>query len=262
VYSRLTQGAYTFILQGSHNDDFSDAETLKRSIVVLPPIYLRWWFILISLAFVSFLVYGFIRARIARISRLHALEKEKTASQLHAIQAQVNPHFLFNSFNTLAGIIEEDQEAAVVYVDQLSAFFRGALMHRHDELITLAEEVEIVRNYVYILKKRYGDNIHVEENFNNLTGWIAPLSIQLLIENAIKHNTVSSGKNLTIQIHIDENWVSVSNPIQPIFQSRKESTGFGLSSLVTRYTYLTAAKVEILKEKDKFTVKIPVIYPE
>jgi ligand-binding sensor domain-containing protein len=260
VYSRLSPGAYTFIVQGSHDDDFTQSPTLQRSIVVLPPFYLNWWFILGILAGIGWIVYRFIRARIFRIQKFHRLEKEKTTLQLHAIQAQVNPHFLFNSFNTLSSIIEEDQQAAVAYVDQLSSFFRGALMHRDDELITLAEEMEIVRNYMYILIKRYGDNIHMEEHITNLAGWIAPLSIQLLVENAIKHNTVSAEKNLTIQITIDQHWVQVSNPIQPKFQSNEESTGFGLSSLLTRYTYLTPLKIEIKKETNRFTVKIPILY--
>jgi len=188
VYSRLRPGAYTFLVQGSHNDDFSRSPSLQKRILVLPPFYWRWWFIVGIMAITGWIIYSLIRARIIRLQRLHVLEKEKTTLQLHAIQAQVNPHFLFNSFNTLSGIIEEDQQAAVAYVDQLSSFFRGALMHREDELITLAEEMHIVRNYMYILIKRYGDNIHIEENITNLTGWIAPLSIQLLVENAIKHN--------------------------------------------------------------------------
>jgi len=262
VYSRLSPGDYTFILQGSHNDDFSQSPTLQRSILVMPPFYLRWWFIIGILAGIGWIVYRFIRVRIARLKKMHTLEKEKTTLQLHAIQAQVNPHFLFNSFNTLSSIIEEDQQAAVAYVDQLSSFFRGALMHRDDELITLAEEMDIVRNYMYILIKRYGDNIHIEEHITNLNGWIAPLSIQLLVENAIKHNIVSADRNLTIQISIDDKWVKVSNPIQPKFQSKAESTGFGLSSLVTRYTYLTPLKIEITKETNRFTVQIPILYLE
>ena len=262
VYSRLSPGAYTFLLQGSNNDDFSQSPVLERSIIVMPPFYLRWWFIILIIALAGWIVYSFIRARIRRLQKFHLLEKEKTTHQLHAIQAQVNPHFLFNSFNTLSSIIEEDQQAAVAYVDQLSSFFRGALMHRDDELITLAQEMDIVRNYMYILIKRYGDNIHIQEHITNLTGWIAPLSIQLLVENAIKHNTVSAGRNLAIQITIDNKWVEVSNPIQPKFQTIEESTGFGLSSLITRYTYLTPQKIEVTRESNRFTVRIPVLYPD
>ena len=262
VYSRLSPGAYTFALQGSQDDDFSQSPTLERSFIVMPPIYLRWWFILAVALLAGWIVYSIIRARIKRLQKYHLLEKEKTTHQLHAIQAQVNPHFLFNSFNTLSSIIEEDQKAAVDYVDQLSSFFRGALMHRDDELITIAEEMDIVKNYMYILTKRYGDNIRMEEHITNLIGWIAPLSIQLLVENAIKHNTVSAGRKLSIRITIDNKWVEVSNPIQPKFQSNEESTGFGLSSLITRYTYLTPLKIEISKETNRFTVRIPVLYPD
>lgn len=262
VYSRLSPGKYTFFVQASRNNEFTDATTLQKEILVLPPFYRRWWFIGLVLAGIGGSLYRYIRARITRLEKMHALEKEKTMLQLHAIQAQVNPHFLFNSFNTLSSIIEEDQKAAVDYVDQLSAFFRGALMHREDELILLSQELEIVRNYVYILKKRYGDNIEIDEAIENTTGWVAPLSIQLLVENAIKHNTVSHEKHLHIRIESNTEWITVSNPVQPKFQSLNESTGFGLSSLLTRYAYLTPRKVEIRNDRDLFTVTIPILYPD
>ncbi|HJW29357.1 MAG TPA: histidine kinase, partial [Saprospiraceae bacterium] len=237
--------------------------TLQKIIQVLPPLYARWWFISGLVVIVGLGVYAFIRSRFRQLRKYHELEKEKTTLQLHAIQAQVNPHFLFNSFNTLSGIIEEDQPAAVAYVDQLSSFFRGALMHRDDELIPIQEEMEIVRNYVYILKKRYGNNILIEEHIDpQVIGWVAPLTIQLLVENAVKHNTVSADRKLTIRIRIDSRWIEVSNPLQPKFQTMVESTGFGLSSLMTRYTYLTPLKIDILKEQNRFTVRIPVITKE
>ena len=259
VYSKLTPGEYTFIVEGSFNEDFSQAKPLKREIIVLTPFYSTWWFILGIFMLISFLAIQFIRSRIKHFNKLHQLEKEKTTLQLHAIQAQVNPHFLFNSFNTLSNIIEEDQKSAVAYVDQLSGFFRGVLMHRDAELITLAEEIIIMRNYSYILQKRYGENIMINEKIDTKEGYIAPLSIQLLVENAIKHNKVTSEKPLTISITIGERWVEVSNPIQPKFQPVTESTGFGLSSLLTRYQYLTAEKIEIQNDGKTFTVRIPII---
>jgi sensor histidine kinase YesM len=262
VYSRLTPGKYTFLVEGSQSDDFSRAKPLRRELIVMPPLYLRWWFISTVLMIVLWLIITYIMARIKRIKNLHQLEKEKTMLQLHAIQAQVNPHFLFNSFNTLSSIIEEDQLAAVDYVDQLSGFFRGVLMHRNAELILIEEELEIVRNYTYILQKRYGENLRIREDIKHFSGWIAPLSIQLLVENAIKHNTISREKPLTIFLSIDDQWVTVSNMIQPKIQPSSESTGFGLSSLVARYQYLTREKIEIRKEQNTFTVKIPVMHSD
>ena len=260
VYSNLSPGQYTFIVEGSHNEDFSNAQSLTRQFVVSPPFYLRWWFITGTCLLITWIAYTYITARIKRINKLHELEKEKTMLQLHAIQAQVNPHFLFNSFNTLAGIIEENQEAAVDYVDQLSGFFRGVLTHRNAELIRLEEELEMVRNYIYILQKRYGNNLRIHENIAHAAGWIAPLSIQLLVENAIKHNIVSAEKPLSISIVVDQEWVAVSNPIQPKINASTESTGFGLSSLVARYGYLTDRKIEIRKEENTFAVRIPILY--
>lgn len=260
VYSSLSPGQYTFIVEGSHNEDFSNAPSLTRRFVVIPPFYLRWWFIAGTCLLITWMAYSYFTARIKRLNKLHELEKEKTMLRLHAIQAQVNPHFLFNSFNTLAGIIEENQEAAVDYVDQLSGFFRAVLAHRNAELIRLDEELEMVRNYIYILQKRYGTNLRINEEIAHVAGWIAPLSIQLLVENAIKHNIVSADKPLSISIVVDEEWVTVSNPIQPKFNASTESTGFGLSSLVARYGYLTRRKIEIRMEQNTFAVRIPILY--
>jgi ligand-binding sensor domain-containing protein len=262
VYSRLSPGTYRFIVQAARGLDFANASQLEKALIVLPPFYQRWWFIALLTVLIGSFVFMVFRSRINRLRKLHLLEKEKTTHQLHAIQAQVNPHFLFNSFNTLSSIIEEDQQAAVDYVDQLAAFFRGALMHRDDELIPISQEMEIVRNYTYILRKRYGDNITIHETIENTTGLIAPLSVQLLVENAIKHNKVSSDKPLSIYIGVDAQWVEVSNPIQPKFQPANESTGFGLSSLVTRYAYLTPRKIDIRNVDHQFTVRIPVLYPD
>lgn len=132
-------------------------------------------------------------------------------------------------------------------------------MHREAELIRIEQEIEIVRNYSYILKKRYGQNLRIIEEIESDAGWIAPLSIQLLVENAIKHNIVSAEKPLTIFITIDEKWVTISNSLQPKIHDSTESTGFGLTSLAARYQYLSRAKIEIRKEQNTFTVKIPII---
>jgi ligand-binding sensor domain-containing protein len=262
VYSRLSPGTYTFIVEGYHHDDFKNAGSFRKTFFVPYPFYFRWWFILGISLILSWIAFSYVLNRIKRIKKLHQLEKEKTMLRVHAIQAQVNPHFLFNSFNALAGIIEEDQPAAIDYVDQLSSFFRGVLMHRNAELIRIDEELDLVRNYTFILHKRYGQNLRIEESIEENSGKIAPLSIQLLVENAIKHNIVSKEKPLKVSIHIDKDWVTVSNPIRPKFNHATESTGFGLSSLVARYQYLTKEKVEIRCTADTFTVRIPIIHHE
>ncbi len=261
VYSRLTPGTYTFYVAGSYNDDFSKSKSLQRTIVVLPPFYLTWWFVMSVIILALLITYLFIRARIRRLQKLHQLEREKTNLQLNAIRAQVNPHFLFNSFNTLSSIIEEDQKSAVDYVDQLSGFFRGVIQHRDAELITLQEEITIMRNYIYILKKRHEEKIQIEEHITPADGYIAPMTIQLLLENAIKHNKITDENPLRIIITINARQVMVSNPIRPKIQGMTESTGFGLSSLLTRYQYLTHVRVEIVNDGNTFTVRIPIIHP-
>ena len=261
VYSRLSPGTYTFYVAGSYNNDFSRSKSLQRTIVVLPPFYLTWWFITGLILLTLLITYVIIRARIRRVHRLHQLEREKTNLQLNAIRAQVNPHFLFNSFNTLSSIIEEDQKSAVDYVDQLSGFFRGVIKHRDAELITIQEEITIMENYIYILNKRHEGKIIIDQNITPSDGYIAPMTIQLLLENAIKHNKITEENPLRISITINAREVIVTNPIRPKIQGMTESTGFGLSSLLTRYQYLTHERVEIVNDGNTFTVRIPIIHP-
>ncbi len=261
VYSKLSPGTYTFYVAGSYNDDFSKSKSLQRTIVVLPPFYLTWWFISGLVFLILLFTYLIIRARIRHLNKLHQLEREKTNLQLNAIRAQVNPHFLFNSFNTLSSIIEEDQKSAVDYVDQLSGFFRGVIKHRDAELITIQEEITIMHNYIYILKKRHEEKIHIEQHITPSDGYIAPMTIQLLLENAIKHNKITDENPLRISIAINAREVIVTNPIRPKIQGMTESTGFGLSSLLTRYQYLTHERVEIVNDGNTFTVRIPIIHP-
>lgn len=262
VYSRLSPGTYTFLVEGSFNDDFSKSKALSRSVVVMPPFYQTWWFIMGAVLVIGTIVFLYVRERISRLNRFHQLEKEKTVLQLNAIQAQVNPHFLFNSFNTLSGIIEEDQKAAVEYVDELSGFFRGVLLHRDEELITVSEEIRIMHNYIYILKKRHEDKINVTEHITSTEGYIVPLTIQLLIENALKHNKITKDNPLPIDVTIDAKYLTVINPIRMKIQGLTESTGFGLSSLKTRYSYLTQEAIKIVNDGNTFTVQIPIIHPK
>lgn len=195
--------------------------------------------------------------------RSEALAKENIRSQFEALKSQLDPHFLFNSMNTLAALIEPDNTDAQKYLEQLSDVYRYVLLSRQKETVSLEEELEFVQSYIFLNKTRYRDNLIVEndipiESFNRR---VAPLSLQILVENALKHNVISKDKPLTLRIAVDRHgYVVVENNVQKknILEMEK-STKTGLQNIINRYALLTPSPVEINQSADLFSVRIPLI---
>lgn len=188
------------------------------------------------------------------------LKKENAESQLEILKNQVKPHFLFNSLNTLASLIPEDASLAVDYVQKLAEVYRYVLEIKDKKLIPIAEELDCVKAYLFMLQIRFGESLHYEIREEGLgeAHHIVPLSLQLLVENAVKHNIISSKKPLTITIIPEGQKLVVTNNLQPKIQVVK-STGTGLNNIQSRYDILSQLPVEIIKSADKFTVKLPII---
>ncbi|MBK9016581.1 MAG: histidine kinase [Saprospiraceae bacterium] len=259
-YPQLPPGNYTFMVTSTENEAWLDEPVITWSFEIMPPFWRRWWFILTSILLGAGLFYWYLITRDKRKQKVVILEKEKVENELAVIKAQINPHFLFNSFNTLIAVIEEDPSAAVEYVEKLSDFYRSMLQLRDKEVITLNEEAELIEHYGYLLKKRYGDNFNLNVNLNGQTGYIMPLTLQILVENAVKHNVISKLKPLVVDIRMEENdCISVANNLQPKVQP-EASTKFGLASLQRRYEMLNGRGVEVEKTATHFKVRIPIIH--
>ncbi|MBI1227482.1 MAG: hypothetical protein GC192_19780 [Bacteroidetes bacterium] len=189
------------------------------------------------------------------------LTKENVQSQLESLKNQVNPHFLFNSLNTLAYLIPEDPAKAENFVQKLSKAYRYILEIRERELTTLAEELEFLDSYNCLLNERFGDNlrinIHVPEEAKQL--FILPLSLQMLFENAIKHNVVSTQKPLHIEVFVEkEDRLIVRNNLQPKNQEQP-STKIGLENIKNRYRLLAKQAVEVIVTQQFFIVVLPLV---
>ncbi|NDV56573.1 sensor histidine kinase [Bacteroides sp. 519] len=188
-----------------------------------------------------------------------SLMRENIKTRYEALKNQLDPHFLFNSLNTLNGLIGIDDEKAHDYVDNLSSVFRYTL---HSKTICkLSEEVEFVNAYVDLLKIRYGDNFvvhyNIEEKYKHY--YLMPVSIQLLVENAIKHNIISNKKPLFILIETtDRNSVIVQNIINPKLNNTGGG-GVGLANLTNRYSILFHKSISITNKEGIFIVEIPLI---
>lgn len=249
TYPRLPPGDYTFQVRSSINNIFKAQDIASLSFTIDSPIWQKGWFLLVSGTIGAFLFIWVIRYRENRLRLAERLKKELIQTQLETLKSQVNPHFLFNSFNTLVGIIEEDKSLAVDYVEKLSDFFRAVLEYRDKQLITVGEELELIKNYYYLQKKRYGENLRIEisVDVDSREKYIPPLTLQMLVENTVKHNVASKDKPLFIKIYSENRYLFVSNNKQ-LKKYKQDSTGFGLFSIINRYKLLTKQPVKINHE--------------
>lgn len=188
------------------------------------------------------------------------LKRENLSAQLNALRTQVNPHFLFNNLNTLCSIIPEDPKQAVDFVQQLSKVYRHILEVKDEKSIPLKDELDVLRAYGFLLKTRFGDNLDIDIDVpeEKLQQRIVPLSLQLLMENAIKHNIVSAAKPLKISVFAENGHLLVSNNLQ-IKNQMIESTGIGLQNIRNRYKLLGDGEVKVVESGESFTVSIPLI---
>ena len=189
------------------------------------------------------------------------LVKENISSQLEGLRNQVNPHFLFNSLNTLTSIIPEDQDRAVRFVTKLSKVYRYILEIRDKKVIPLKEELDFIESYSFLLKERFGDNIHIDIKVpkDQLGKFIVPLSMQITFENAIKHNIISKDKPLNIDVFVNEDThLVVKNNLQKKSQS-SPSTKVGLQNIKNRYSFFTETEVGVIATVKHFIVSLPLL---
>jgi LytS/YehU family sensor histidine kinase len=188
------------------------------------------------------------------------LKRENLNAQLDALRTQVNPHFLFNNLNTLVSLIPEDPKQAVDFVQQLSKLYRHILEVKDEKSILLKDELDVLKAYAFLLKTRFGNNLEVNINVpeEKMSKKIVPLSLQLLMENAIKHNIVSADKPLQIDVFTQNGSLVVSNNLQ-IKNQVTESTGIGLDNIRNRYKLLSEKPVKVTANDTNFTVSIPLI---
>lgn len=194
------------------------------------------------------------------LAELERFKKENVEIRFESLRSQLNPHFMFNSLNTLSSLIFENQENAAAFIRELSDVYRYILENRDKELVPLKTELDFANSFIYLVQLRFDKNLEVISEVNNYneTFRIAPLTLQLLIENAVKHNVISRKYPLQIRIFIENDSLVVKNKIQ-LKQTKEYSSEMGLKNILSRYGFLTSRKVEILQIENEFIVKIPLI---
>lgn len=219
----------------------------------------------LNFTYVNLLIALFFIGRILRLqtdkqeSRMEneRLKQQSLQNELMALKNQIDPHFLFNSLNSLTSLIR-DNEKATQFVKKLSHMYRYILQSGESDLVSVREELKFTESYTHLIRTRYRDRFSIDTQIEDrfLDREIPPLAIQLLVENAVKHNEISKSKPLTVRIYMKEGSIYVANPIQPR-TVLKEGTKNGLLNLKKRYVLLLKKEVKVHTENNIFAVELP-----
>ena len=221
-----------------------------------------------SFALVVVLLYGRIYQLLGQQQEIELenehLKNENLSTRYNMLVSQINPHFFFNSLNSLAMLIREhDEDKSLTYIDRLSYTFRYIIQNGQNTLSTLDEELKFADAYSYLFRIRYADKLFFDvETDESLSTWNLPaLTLQPLIGNAVKHNTITKNKPFHISIRTEGEYLTVSNPIIPKLEP-EPGTGIGLKNLDDRYRLITGQGIEIDNDGKTFTVRLPLTKPD
>jgi hypothetical protein len=189
------------------------------------------------------------------------IQKESMRAQLNLLKSQLDPHFLFNNLNILSALIDQDQARSKLFVEKFSEVYRALLRRQSDDLVKLTDELEFIHAYMYLMRTRFQDHIQFTQNLkDNLnTRMIPPLTVQMLVENAIKHNMISEDAPLAIQLlQMEDDYLIVSNTLNEK-NEKSDRQGSGLLNIRNRYAYFTDKPVKVKKTETHFEVHIPLL---
>lgn len=206
----------------------------------------------------------YVRLLSASELELERYKHDITSARLQALRNQINPHFLFNSLNTLSSLVHRDANAADDFIQELAKVYRYVLEHAERDLVPLRTELTFAESYIFLLHMRFKEGLRITINIDEALEdfFVPPMTLQILIENAVKHNIVSPKEPLTIEISSDvQGFLLVENNLQE--RSEKDtSSSVGLANITARYEFLAQKPLEIVRSADSFLVKIPLLGEE
>ena len=239
------------LIEGENFNAFLQKETLANYLVTI---------IITFFVTLSFHTFYFYKAYQENKVNQQKIIAGTASAQFESLKNQIDPHFLFNSLNVLSSLIEENPESAQKFTTSLSKVYRYVLEQKDKELVSVAEELKFAKTYMNLLKMRFENSITFEipEGFDNEEAKVVPLSLQLLLENCIKHNVVSEAKPLHVKISIENNQLVVTNNLQKkeVLSDRK---GVGLQNIVNRYAILTKRTVLVEENEQEFKIFLPIL---
>lgn len=216
-------------------------------------------FVLIMLSIVGKTIELFQKSKVDAIEK-EQLKQQSLHNELASLKNQINPHFLFNSLNSLSLIVREDTAAAIKFINKLSFLFRYMLQSKNQDVITVSEELKFLESYIFLIKQRYRGNFEVNISISKelYQKNIPTLALQFLMENAVKHNEISKNKPLSVDVFNEDEGIVVKNKLQER-RGAVESTNTGLSNLNSRFKLLANKEITISKVNNYFVVKIPLL---
>lgn len=266
-YTNIPGGNYVFKVKALNTYGDANGFVLSIPMHVNAPLYQRWWFIvLVAMAF-AVLLYVLYRFRLEKereILRLHAkttvLEKEKTQVQYENLKQHLNPHFLFNSLTSLGSLIRINQKMAAEFLDGMSRIYRYILQSKDSELVSLKDEIRFIQTFIALQKTRFESGLIVnlsipESHYHHR---IVPVTLQNLVENAIKHNIIDEETPLVIDVFVKDEYLYVRNNLQKK-KFVETSNRQGLDNLRSLYRYFSDLPMLIEEDEHYFTVKIPLV---
>ncbi|MDC8106027.1 2TM domain-containing protein [Chryseobacterium sp. PTM-20240506] len=226
--------------------------------------FINWFMVNIALLISAFLHARGFMEELKKTSKKEVVEQKLIAksanAQFETLKNQLDPHFLFNSLNVLSALIDENPNQAQKFTASMSKIYRYVLEQKDKELVTVEDEIEFAKTYCELLKTRFEDSVDFifDVRKEDYRRYVVPLSLQLLLENCIKHNFATSSKPLIIKVFSENDTLCIENNLQ-VREQIKESAGIGLANIVQRYSLLTKRNVFIEKSDDYFKVKLPVL---
>lgn len=226
--------------------------------------FINWFMVNVALLISAFLHAKSFMEELKKSSKKEVVEQKLIAksanAQFESLKNQLDPHFLFNSLNVLSSLIDENPGQAQKFTASMSKIYRYVLEQKDKELVTIEDEIEFAKTYCGLLKTRFEDSVNFifDVKEEDLRRFVVPLSLQLILENCIKHNLATSSKPLLIRIFTEGDTLCIENNLQ-IREQIKESAGIGLANIVQRYSLLTKKNVFIEKSEDYFKVKLPIL---
>jgi len=206
-----------------------------------------------------FTAIGFFKAWRKELINAENLKVEMMSYRYEALRNQINPHFLFNSFNVLSDLVYADQAMAVKFINQLSDLFRYVLDSRDKELVSLKDELEFMNSYIYLLKTRFEDKLQLEIEIKAAADeLIVPMTLQLLVENAVKHNEVSEAFPLQIHIRRNDSYLEIENNLR-IKKVGEDSKNTGLKNIIQQFSYFTERPIDVINSGGIFLVRVPIL---
>ncbi|OBW42883.1 Sensor histidine kinase YpdA [Chryseobacterium sp. MOF25P] len=224
----------------------------------------NWFMINLALLISAFLHAKSFMEELKKANKKEVVEQKLIAksanAQFESLKNQLDPHFLFNSLNVLSSLIDENPGQAQKFTASMSKIYRYVLEQKDKEMVTVEDEIEFAKIYCDLLKTRFEDSVDFEFNVRkeDMRKFVVPLSLQLLLENSIKHNFATSSKPLLIKVFSENDTLCIENNLQ-VREQLKESAGIGLANIVQRYSLLTKKNVFIEKSEDYFKVRLPML---